>query len=54
MSANNDMKYEELVELYEILDLTSKRLEKTSIIADFLSMVGEEIQISFQLLLYLH
>ncbi len=42
MSANNDMKYEELVELYEILDLTSKRLEKTSIIADFLSMVGEE------------
>ena len=42
MSANNDMKYEELVELYEVLDLTSKRLEKTSIIADFLSMVGEE------------
>ncbi|MGO9388601.1 MAG: ATP-dependent DNA ligase [Methanobacterium sp.] len=36
------MKYEELVELYEVLDLTSKRLEKTSIIADFLSMVGEE------------
>jgi DNA ligase-1 len=42
MSTNNDMKYEKLVELYEVLDSTSKRLEKTSIIADFLSMVGEK------------
>ncbi|MGP8024258.1 MAG: ATP-dependent DNA ligase [Methanobacterium sp.] len=36
------MKYEKLVELYEVLDSTSKRLEKTSLIADFLSMVGEK------------
>jgi DNA ligase-1 len=36
------MKYDKLVELYEVLDSTTKRLEKTSLIADFLSMVGEE------------
>ncbi len=42
MSANIEMKYEKLVELYEVLDSTSKRLEKTSLIADFLSMVGEK------------
>ncbi len=42
MSADVEMKYEKLVELYEVLDSTTKRLEKTSLIADFLSMVGEE------------
>ena len=42
MSAESNMKYDKLVELYEVLDSTTKRLEKTSLIADFLSMVGEE------------
>jgi DNA ligase 1 len=34
------MEYDKLVELYESLDSTTKRLEKTDILADFLSMVG--------------
>ncbi len=42
MSAESNMKYDKLVELYEVLDSTTKRLEKTSLIADFLSMVGQE------------
>ena len=41
MSTKSEMKYDKLVELYEILDSTTKRLEKTSLIADFLSMIGE-------------
>lgn len=36
------MKYEELVELYEAMDSTTKRLEKTSLLADFLKMVGDQ------------
>ncbi len=36
------MEYDKLVELYEALDSTTKRLEKTVILADFLSMVGTE------------
>lgn len=39
---NNDMKYEKLVELYEAMDSTTKRLEKTAILADFLQMVGDQ------------
>lgn len=39
---NNDMKYEKLVELYEAMDSTPKRLEKTAILADFLQMVGDQ------------
>lgn len=35
------MKYEILVELYEAMDSTTKRLEKTAILADFLKMVGD-------------
>jgi DNA ligase 1 len=35
------MKYEKLVELYEAMDSTTKRLKKTAILADFLKMVGE-------------
>ncbi|OPY22787.1 MAG: DNA ligase [Methanobacterium sp. PtaU1.Bin242] len=38
----NEMKYEELVELYEAMDSTTKRLEKTSLLADFLKMVGDQ------------
>jgi DNA ligase 1 len=36
------MEYDKLVGLYESLDSTTKRLEKTDILADFLSMVGDE------------
>ncbi|MGV8143528.1 MAG: ATP-dependent DNA ligase [Methanothermobacter sp.] len=36
------MKYEKLVELYEAMDSTTKRLEKTAILADFLQMVGDQ------------
>lgn len=36
------MGYDKLVELYESLDSTTKRLEKTDILADFLGMVGNE------------
>lgn len=36
------MEYEKLVELYEAMDSTTKRLEKTDILADFLKMVGED------------
>lgn len=36
------MKYEKLVQLYEAMDSTTKRLEKTSLLANFLRMVGEE------------
>lgn len=35
------MKYEKLVELYDAMDSTTKRLEKTAILSDFLKMVGE-------------
>lgn len=38
----NVMEYEKLVELYEAMDSTTKRLEKTAILSDFLKMVGEE------------
>jgi DNA ligase 1 len=37
------MKYENLVEVYEALDSTTKRLEKTSILANFFSGVNPEI-----------
>ncbi|HTX61490.1 MAG TPA: ATP-dependent DNA ligase [Methanobacterium sp.] len=36
------MKYQKLVELYESMDSTTKRLEKTAILAEFLKMVGEK------------
>lgn len=36
------MKYEELVNVYEALGATTKRLEKTAILADFLKKVEEE------------
>ncbi|MCE5213717.1 MAG: ATP-dependent DNA ligase [Methanobacterium sp.] len=36
------MKYQKLVELYETMDSTTKRLEKTAILADFLNMVGDQ------------
>jgi DNA ligase 1 len=36
------MEYLKLVELYEAMDSTTKRLEKTAILSDFLKMVGEE------------
>ena len=36
------MKYEELVNVYEALGATTKRLEKTDILADFLKRVEEE------------
>lgn len=39
---DSEMKYEKLVDLYEEMDSTTKRLEKTAILADFLRMVGEE------------
>lgn len=35
------MMYEKLVELYDALDSTTKRLEKTAILSDFLKMVGD-------------
>jgi DNA ligase-1 len=37
-----EMRYEKLVELYEAMDSTTKRLEKTTILADFLKMVDEQ------------
>jgi len=40
--AKSPMKYEELVKLYEAMDSTTKRLEKTAILAEFLEMVGEK------------
>jgi DNA ligase 1 len=42
MMATTKMLYLKLVELYQDLDSTTKRLEKTSILADFLSKVGNE------------
>jgi DNA ligase-1 len=36
------MLYEDLVEVYQDLDSTTKRLEKTDILANFLAKVGEE------------
>ena len=36
------MKYQELVNVYEALGATTKRLEKTDILADFLIKVEEE------------
>ncbi len=36
------MKYQELVNVYEALGATTKRLEKTDILADFLKTVGED------------
>ena len=36
------MKYEELVNVYEALGATTKRLEKTEILADFLKTVELE------------
>ena len=36
------MLYRELVEVYQDLDSTTKRLEKTAILANFLGKVGEE------------
>jgi DNA ligase-1 len=36
------MLYEKLVEVYEALNSTTKRLEKTEILADFLKLVGEK------------
>ena len=36
------MKYQELVNVYEALGATTKRLEKTDILADFLKTVDEE------------
>ncbi|MDD1775628.1 MAG: ATP-dependent DNA ligase [Methanobacterium sp.] len=36
------MKYQKLVELYEAMDSTTKRLEKTAILSEFLKMVGEK------------
>lgn len=38
------MLYRELVEVYQDLDSTTKRLEKTAILANFLGKVGEEIE----------
>ena len=42
MARGNNMKYEELVNVYEALGATTKRLEKTDILADFLKRVEEE------------
>jgi DNA ligase-1 len=42
MMAATKMLYLKLVELYQDLDSTTKRLEKTSILADFLRKVGDE------------
>jgi DNA ligase-1 len=36
------MLYKKIMEVYEALDSTTKRLEKTDIIADFLKLVGDE------------
>ena len=40
--AANKMLYQNLVALYQDLDSTTKRLEKTSMLADFLRKVGDE------------
>ena len=42
MNSKSSMKYIKLVEVYEALDSTTKRLEKTSILAKFLRDMGEE------------
>lgn len=42
MPQEKEMKYQKLVELYEAMDSTTKRLEKTAILANFLQMVGEK------------
>jgi DNA ligase-1 len=42
MPPENNMKYQKLVELYEAMDSTTKRLEKTAILSEFLKMVGEK------------
>jgi DNA ligase 1 len=42
MPSESNMKYQKLIELYEAMDSTTKRLEKTAILADFLKMVGEK------------
>ena len=36
------MKYQELVDVYSSLEATTKRLEKTQIISDFLKKLDEE------------
>jgi DNA ligase-1 len=41
-SGDRKMKYQELVNVYEALGATTKRLEKTDILADFLKTVEEE------------
>lgn len=38
----SEMRYEKLVDLYEAMDSTTKRLKKTAILADFLKMVSEQ------------
>ena len=35
------MLYTKLVDIYEALNSTTKRLEKTEILADFLKLIGE-------------
>ncbi|AEG17221.1 DNA ligase [Methanobacterium paludis] len=42
MNSKINMKYMELVEVYEALDSTTKRLEKTSILAKFFKIMGNE------------
>lgn len=42
MKKDTKMLYMDLVDVYESLDSTTKRLEKTSIISEFLQKVGEE------------
>ena len=42
MNSKINMKYMELVEVYEALDSTTKRLEKTSILAKFFRIMGNE------------
>jgi len=39
---NNEMTYKKLVDVYEALDATTKRLEKTSILAEFLESLDVE------------
>jgi len=36
------MSYSKMVDVYEVLDSTTKRLEKTSILADFFANIGEK------------
>ncbi|MBP2046963.1 DNA ligase-1 [Methanobacterium aggregans] len=42
MKSNNGMRYMELVDVYEKLDSTTKRLEKTTMLADFFRKIGGE------------